>query len=118
MLLCVCLLHFFSNISATNQQLQQQQQLQQSDQFAQHLASVHVHARTDLACTVHSYIVHERIFLKFEILLCNNNTNTLTSMRATFGMCVHARISLACTASISGIYEWIFLKFEILFSDN
>ena len=51
-----------SNISATYQQLQQQQQ---SDQFGQHLASVHVHSRTDIACTAHSFTVYERIFLKF-----------------------------------------------------
>ena len=77
---------------------------------------MHVHAHKDLVCTAHSSTIHERIFLKFKILLIDNQINTLTSMRETFGMYVHvhAQSGLAYTASISGVYERIFLKFLII----
>ena len=38
-----------------------------------------VHARTDLACTARSSTVYKHIFLKFYILLSDNQTKTLTS---------------------------------------
>ena len=48
-----------------------------------------VHACTYLACTAHSSNVHEWIFFKFEILLSDNQTNTLTSTSRYIYLCVH-----------------------------
>ena len=101
----VCVSNFF--ISAISPQLKSQINLGN----ILPVCTCTMHAHTDLACTAHSSTVHEQIFLKFEIMLSDNQTNTLTSRRATFVMCVHAQSGLACTANILGVYERIFLKF-------
>ena len=49
---------------------------------------MHVHAQRELACTANISIAHERILLKFKILLSDNQMNTVRSVWEKVGTCV------------------------------